>query len=173
MQTATSGTGSSGPKRSANSRAWRWALVAGIVAACLVAAFALDRAHAGGGGHSPVSGASLAFAGGAGGTRWQQGGDGGEALTRRLSASGFSIAAGTVQSVAGSSFTLQTLRGASVTVTVGASTIDRERGTSTASLADVSAGCRILVLGRKAAGGGLTASRVPILPAGAGGGLSG
>jgi hypothetical protein len=143
----------------------------GIVAACLVAAFALDHALADGGGHSPASGAGLAFAKGAGGTRWQQGGGG--SLARRLSTSGLSMAAGTVQSVASSSITLQTLRGATVTVSVSVSTIYRERGTSTASLADVSAGARVVVLGKKATGGGLTASRVLILPAGAGGGPSG
>lgn len=150
--------------RSSGSRSTlRLALIAGIVAACLLAGFAFDRALTQGGARSRARGAF-------GAASWRQGRS---ALSQRLSASGLSMATGTVQSVSAGTIDLQTLRGAAETVTLSATTVYRERGTPSASLADVVTGCRVVVIGKRAGGGGLTAGRVLILPAGAGTGFPG
>lgn len=169
--TTTSPTRSSAEKpRPLLSRpALRWAVAAFIILASVVAAYAVVRAF------SPSSGrpgqtAAASWRSALGEATGSQANAGnGTSIGQRLSGRGLNLAAGTVQSVEQpGSFTLKTLRGATVTVTVSAATIYRERGASSASLADVTAGGHVVIVGTRAADGNLTASRVLIVPAGQG-----
>ena len=154
--TTTSPTRSSAEKpRPLLSRpALRWAVAAFIILASVVAAYAVVRAF------SPSSGrpgqtAAASWRSALGEATGSQANAGnGTSIGQRLSGRGLNLAAGTVQSVEQpGSFTLKTLRGATVTVTVSAATIYRERGASSASLADVTAGGHVVIVGTRAADG--------------------